>query len=370
MKDVRDDVAHRSQLRCGVCRFGLHEGLYYLKWIWLYPCRCQFKLSFFLAAFIPDSDRFILAPCCQMSILVRVPAQPKTFSTVSKKFYLGVYLACRDAWMFSPIPDHNSPICAHCSDYIRVLWLIPSLVHFSFVIDLLHNVESDLHDRALLSPATSVAANLLTLFIVVCRISYQWFWKLYVCNLKIVLSLARCVSANQETMSGIVLIRYAALISYEKDGGWETYDCLSGSHWVERVGHSRAVLSIKSYKNGAFFFHVLYSSFTSFSSILSSSCSSAIFTMKVELVIRINQYELLEQFPTRITVIHCTPYLPMTCFSIWQRGLYIMLFELLNLENSTRLYQRLWAVICTPCSLSCPSEINAHFALGDCLSLE
>ena len=50
------------------------------------------------------------------------------------------------------------------------------------------------------------------------------------CNLKIVLSLARCVSANQETMSGIVLIRYAALISYVKDGGWETYDCLSGSH--------------------------------------------------------------------------------------------------------------------------------------------
>lgn len=39
------------------------------------------------------------------------------------------------------------------------------------------------------------------------------------------------------------------------------------------------------------------------------------FTIKVELVIRINQYELLEQFPTRITVIHCTPYLPMTCFS-------------------------------------------------------
>lgn len=37
--------------------------------------------------------------------------------------------------------------------------------------------------------------------------------------------------------------------------------------------------------------------------------------MKVELVIRINQNELLEQFPTRITVIHCTPYLPMTSFS-------------------------------------------------------
>lgn len=165
-----------------------------------------------------------------MSILVRVPAQPETFSTVSKKFYLGVYLACRDTWMFSPIPDHNSPICAHCSDYIRVLWLIPSLVHFSFVIDPLNNVESDLHDRTLLSPTTSVAANLLTLFIVVCRISNQWFWKLYVCNLQIVLSLARCVSANQETMSGIVLIRYAALISYVKDGGWETYDCLSGSH--------------------------------------------------------------------------------------------------------------------------------------------
>lgn len=151
-----------------------------------------------------------------MSILVRVPAQTKSFPAVSKKFYLGIYLSCRNARMFSPIPDHNSPICAHCSDYIRVLWLVPSLIHLPFVVDLLHYVESDLHDRTLLSRATSVAANLLALFIIVRQISYQRFWKLYVGNLKIVLGLARCVGPNEKTMSGMVLIRYAALISLEE----------------------------------------------------------------------------------------------------------------------------------------------------------
>lgn len=39
---------------------------------------------------------------------------------------------------------------------------------------------------------------------------------------------------------------------------FKTYDCTSGSHCVVRVGHSRAVLSSRSYKKGEFFFHVLY----------------------------------------------------------------------------------------------------------------
>ena len=52
------------------------------------------------------------------------------------------------------------------------------------------------------------------------------------------------------------------------------YDCLSGSHCVVKEGHSRAVLSIKSYRKGEFFFQVLYSSLIIFSFIFSSSGSA------------------------------------------------------------------------------------------------
>lgn len=42
--------------------------------------------------------------------------------------------------------------------------------------------------------------------------------------------------------------------------GSTAYDCLSGNHCVVSVGHSSAVLNMRSYKKGAFFFHILYSS--------------------------------------------------------------------------------------------------------------
>ena len=61
---------------------------------------------------------------------------------------------------------------------------------------------------------------------------------------------------------------------------YATYDCLSGSHCVVSVGHSSAVLIIMSYRNGAFFFHVLYSSLMIFSSVCSASfsCSGSTIT--------------------------------------------------------------------------------------------
>ena len=44
----------------------------------------------------------------------------------------------------------------------------------------------------------------------------------------------------------------------------------SGSHWAVREGHSSACVITKSYRNGVFFFHILYSSFITRSSIASS----------------------------------------------------------------------------------------------------
>ena len=43
----------------------------------------------------------------------------------------------------------------------------------------------------------------------------------------------------------------------------KSYTCFvtSGSHWTVRLGHSRACVITKSYRNGVFFFQILYSSF-------------------------------------------------------------------------------------------------------------
>ena len=49
-----------------------------------------------------------------------------------------------------------------------------------------------------------------------------------------------------------------------------TYLVTSGSHWTVRLGHSKAWVITKSYKNGVFFFQILYSSLI----ILSSTASS------------------------------------------------------------------------------------------------
>lgn len=49
-----------------------------------------------------------------------------------------------------------------------------------------------------------------------------------------------------------------------------TYFVTSGSHCTVRLGHSKAWVITKSYKNGVFFFQILYSSLI----ILSSTASS------------------------------------------------------------------------------------------------
>lgn len=52
-----------------------------------------------------------------------------------------------------------------------------------------------------------------------------------------------------------------------------TYFVTSGSHWTVRLGHSRACVITKSYRNGVFFFQILYSSFMIRSSTASSKGS-------------------------------------------------------------------------------------------------
>lgn len=149
---------------------------------------------------------------------MRAPAQPKPFSTMSKKLYLGVYLTRRHTGVFSPIPNHDSPVGAHSSDYIWVLWLISSPIYFPLVVDLLHNVEFDLHNWRLFGTTPSVAANLFKILIIVCCVGCHRFGELYMSDLKIVLGLAGSMSTDEEPMSCVVFIRHTALVNHVEAG--------------------------------------------------------------------------------------------------------------------------------------------------------
>ena len=144
---------------------------------------------------------------------MRTPAQAKPLSIVPKKLYLGVYMARWHAGMFCPIPDHDPPIGAHGSDNVWVLWLVSSLVYLPLMIDLLNDVKLDLHNRCFLGGPASEAANLFALFVIVCGIRSYRFWKLHMGNLKIVLGFTRSVGANEESMSFVVFVRYAAPVN-------------------------------------------------------------------------------------------------------------------------------------------------------------
>ena len=117
------------------------------------------------------------------------------------------------AGMFCPIPDHDPPIGAHGSENIWVLWLVSCLVSLPLKIDLLNDVKLDLHDRCFLGGPASEAANLFALFVIVCGIRSYRFWKLHMGNLKIVLGFTGSVGANEESMSFVVFVRYAAPVN-------------------------------------------------------------------------------------------------------------------------------------------------------------
>ena len=159
---------------------------------------------------LPESHSFILTPCRKMPAFMRIPTQAKTLSRMAVKLHLWVHNARGHTRMLRSIPNHHAPIGAHGSNNVGVLWLVSSFVHFSLMIDLLHNVEFHLHDRRFLRSSTSVASNFLAFFIVVCGVRCNWFWQLYMSDLKVVGSLIRGMGSDQESMGGEVFIRSAA----------------------------------------------------------------------------------------------------------------------------------------------------------------
>lgn len=145
--------------------------------------------------FLPDSDCLILATGSKLSCSMRAPAETESFFRMADELHLRVDLARWQTWVFRAIPDHDPAICAHGSNNVGVLWLIPGLIYFALVINLLHDVELDFHGRLL--RAAAVPSDFPALLIVVVRIWSRRIGELDMSNLQIILRIARSVRADQ-----------------------------------------------------------------------------------------------------------------------------------------------------------------------------
>ena len=97
--------------------------------------------------------------------------------------------------MFRSIPYHDPPVCTHCGYYIRVLRLVSGLVHFSFVIYFLHDVELDFHLWIFLVSA-AITTDLFPFFIIIGCVRRSRLGELYCSYLEVVGSFVGCVSAE------------------------------------------------------------------------------------------------------------------------------------------------------------------------------
>ena len=154
---------------------------------------------------IPEADGLILTPCCKMSSVMWAPAQAIAFFLVAEEFNLRIHLPSRQAGVLCPVPYHHSTICAHRGNDIGILRLIPRLIDFSLVVDLLDNLEFDFNWRGLFGRPTSVATNLLALLIVICRVGRNGSWKLHVRYLQVILRFAGCVCSQEKSMGRVWL---------------------------------------------------------------------------------------------------------------------------------------------------------------------
>ena len=104
--------------------------------------------------------------------------------------------------------------------------------------------------------------------------------KLDRCNQEVILFITG-VGTKDKTMNWVVFAFRPNGEKHSTVENWFDIDILglkylvtSGSHWAVSEGHSRACVITKSYKNGVFFFQILYSSLMTRSSTASSKGSA------------------------------------------------------------------------------------------------
>ncbi len=188
-----------------------------------------------------------------------VPRQAKAFGLVSNELNLGVDLA-QSRWLkrvLCAIKDENFAINAQRANNVRVLGLVARLVDFAWVLNLLHNVALDGRDVSRLA----VSANFASILVVVIRVRRSSFWYLDIGNLQEIGAVIGSVRSQQQSVHAMVLA--LGLLHVGEPLYGESRPCQRGTVEVSKVKTAVCMRStypkIMSYKNGLFFFHVLYS---------------------------------------------------------------------------------------------------------------
>lgn len=158
-----------------------------------------------------------------------------------------------------PVKDENSTIDTKRGDDVWVLRLIASLVDFARMLNLLYDVALEGGNLACLS----IASNLASFFIVVVRVRCHGFGNLDIGDLKEVGTIVGRVGSEQETVNAIVFALWLLDVREPLHSeGWP-----GQGRSKQLLGHQSRILGRKkqtnpriiSYRNGLFFFHVLYS---------------------------------------------------------------------------------------------------------------
>lgn len=133
--------------------------------------------------YLPETHSHVFATRSKASLLMRVPIQAKTLSSMADQLDLGIDLAMRRRLqsMLRPVKDEDLAIYAERRDDVWVLWLVASFVHLARVLNLVNNVTLDGSDLPF-----AVAPNLSALIIIVIGIGSRRLGNLHVRNLQVV----------------------------------------------------------------------------------------------------------------------------------------------------------------------------------------
>lgn len=164
--------------------------------------------------------------------------------------------------MLRSVEDENFAVDAKSSNNVRVLRLITGLVDFPRVLNPLYDVALERGNIA----SFSIASNLASFLVVVVGIRRHGFGYLDIGDLKEVGTVVGSVCSQQKTVHAIVFALGFLDVREPLNGERGPSQGRPGAEMLEQqskigittIGESTNP-RIMSYKNGLFFFHVLYS---------------------------------------------------------------------------------------------------------------
>lgn len=214
--------------------------------------------------YIPQAHGLILATRNQAALLVGIPVEAETFRFVANELNLCIYLA-QTRWlqrMLRSVKDEDFAVDAKSSNNVRVLRLITGLVDFSRMLNPLHDVALEGSNIACLS----IASDLASFLVVVVGVRRHGFGYLDIGDLEEVGTVVRSVCSEQKTVHAIVFALGFLDVREPLNGKRGPSQGSPGAERLEQQFKPRTTAieestnpRIMSYRNGLFFFHVLYS---------------------------------------------------------------------------------------------------------------